>query len=307
MSDTLVSSEGRRWLLLIHQLPPKPDYLRVKLRRRLQRIGAVPIKRTVYALPPGEQSREDFEWLAREIAADGGEATLAEATLLDAETDRRLVAASQAARTNEFGEIVAASRHERVDLDRLRRRLADAVALDHFGAPGRLDAEAALDALAGRLVSPGSAPVNAAGETIHGRTWVTRTGIYVDRLASAWLIRRFIDAAAQFRFVAPKGYRPDPGELRFDMFEGEFTHEGDRCTFETLCRHFKLKDAALTAIGEIVHDIDCKDDKFERPETPGLRLVLDGIARSHGDDEGRLARGAAMLDDLYEQLGKGRK
>ncbi len=307
MSDTLVSSDGRRWLLLIHQLPPKPDYLRVKLRRRLHRIGAVPIKRTVYALPPGEQSREDFEWLAREIAADGGEATLAEGTFLDTETDLRLVAAFQAARSGEFADIVAASRHERVDLDRLKRRLTDAVALDHFGAPGRPDAEAALDALAQRLVSPGSAPVSAASEAPHGRTWVTRTGIYVDRLASAWLIRRFIDAAAQFRFVAPKGYRPEPGELRFDMFEGEFTHEGDRCTFETLCRHFKIKDPALAAIGEIVHDIDCKDDKFGRPETPGLRLVLDGITRSHGDDESRLARGAAMLDDLYEQLAKGRK
>ncbi len=291
----------------MYQLPPKPDYLRVKLRRRLQRIGAVPLKRTVYALPPDEQTREDFEWLAREIAADGGEATLAEGTFLDAETDLRLVAAFQAARANEFAEIVAASRHERVDLDRLKRRLADAVALDHFGAPGRPDAEAALDALAERLVSPGGGSANAAGETPRGRTWVTRTGIYVDRIASAWLIRRFIDPEARFRFVSPKGYRPDSGELRFDMFEGEFTHEGDQCTFETLCRHFKLKNLALAAIGEIVHDIDCKDDKFGRPETPGLRLVLDGLARSQGDDESRLARGAAMLDDLYEQLGKGRK
>jgi hypothetical protein len=291
----------------MHQLPPKPDYLRVKLRRRLQRIGAVPLKRTVYVLPVSEQTREDFEWLTREIAADGGEATLALGSFLGGETDDRLVAAFQAARSAEFAEIVAASRHARVDLDRLKRRLADAVALDHFGAPGRPDAEAALDALGQRLASPGSAPVNTAGETPHGRTWVTRTGIYVDRLASAWLIRRFIDAAAQFRFAAPKGYRPEPGELRFDMFEGEFTHEGDRCTFETLCRHFKLKDPALTAIGEIVHDIDCKDDKFGRPETPGLRLVLDGITRSHGDDESRLARGVAMLDDLYKQLAKGRK
>lgn len=293
--------------MLITQLPPKPDYLRVKLRRRLQRIGAVALKRTVYLLPASDPSREDFEWLAREIAADGGEATLVQGAFLDGETDDRIVAAFQAARSMEFAEIAAASRHERADLDRLKRRLTDAVGLDHFGAPGRPDAEAALDALSQRLATAGDPNMTLAVEAPRGRTWVTRTGVYIDRIASAWLIRRCIDPEARFRFVAPKGYRPDPGELRFDMFEGEFTHEGDLCTFETLCRHFKLADAALTAIGEIVHDIDCKDDKFERPEAPGLRLVLDGIASAQADDETRVARGSAMLNDLYTQLAKVRK
>jgi len=293
--------------MLVTQLPPKPDYLRVKLRRRLQRIGAVALKRTVYVLPVSDQSQEDFEWLAREIAADGGEATLAQGLFLDSETDDRLVAAFQAARSAEFAEIAAASRHERADLDRLKRRLSDALGLDHFGAPGRPDAEAALDALAQRLNAPGGPDMTHAAEAPRGRTWVTRIGVYVDRIASAWLIRRFIDPEAQFRFVAPKAYRPEPGELRFDMFEGEFTHEGDMCTFETLCRHFKLTDAALTAIGEIVHDIDCKDDKFQRPETPGLRMVLDGITSAQSDDDSRVARGSAMLDDLHLQLSKARK
>jgi len=292
--------------MLIHQLPPKPDYLRVKLRRRLRRIGAVPLKRTVYVLPVSDQSREDLEWLAREIAADGGAATLAQGSFLDEETDRRLVAAFQAARSGEFAEITAASRHERADLDRLTRRLAETVALDHFDAPGRPDAEAALDALSRRLASAGSQAMTPPDAALRGRTWVTRTGVYVDRIASAWLIRQFIDPDARFRFVAPKAYRPEPGEVRFDMFEGEFTHEGDLCTFETLCRHYKLQDAALTAIGEIVHDIDVKDDKFDRPETAGIRMVLDGIARSHADDAIRLQRGAAILDDLYGQFRKGR-
>jgi len=291
--------------MLIHQLPPKPDYLRVKLRRRLQHIGAVPLKRTVYVLPVSDQSREDLEWLAREIAADGGEATLAQGSFLDEETDRRLVAALQAARSGEFAEITVAARHERADLDRLTRRLKNAVALDHFGAPGRPDAEAALDALSQRLTGTGSPAMTPPDAAPLGRTWVTRTGIYVDRIASAWLIKRFIDPDAQFRFVPPKGYHPEPNEVRFDMFEGEFTHEGDLCTFETLCRHYKLKDAALSAIGEIVHDIDCNDDKLERPETPGLQIVLDGITSASSDDETRLARGVAMLDDLYAQLAKG--
>jgi hypothetical protein len=131
--------------------------------------------------------------------------------------------------------------------------------------------------------------------------------VHVDRIASAWLIRRFIDPEARFRFVPPKGYLPESEELRFDMFEGEYTHEGEHCTFETLCRRFNLTDAALMAIGEIVHDIDFKDDRFDRPETAGIGMVLDGIARSHADDAIRLQRGAAVLDDLYGQFRKGRK
>lgn len=249
MADTIVST--RKWLLLIHQVPPKPDYLRVKFRRRLQRLGAVPLKRTVYALPAGDQSREDFEWLARDIIAAGGEASVCEASFFDTQTDRRL------------------------------------------------------DALAGRQAQPGPTTIPAT-EKPNGSVWVTRAAIYVDRIASAWLIRRFIDPAAQFRFVVPTDYRHQPGELRFDMYDGEFTHEGDLCTFETLYRHYALADSALSAIGEIVHDIDCKDEKFVRPETPGVHVVLDGIAEANAADLDRLARGAALFDDLYTQFRKSR-
>jgi hypothetical protein len=143
-------------------------------------------------------------------------------------------------------------------------------------------------------------------EKPNGRVWVTRAAIYVDRIASAWLIRRFIDPAAQFRFVVPTAHQHQPGELRFDMYDGEFTHEGDLCTFETLCRHYALADPALRVIGEIVHDIDCKDEKFVRPETTGVHLVLDGIVEANPSDPDRLARGAALFDDLYTQFRKGR-
>ncbi len=306
MAEPLESPKAQRWLLLIHRLPPKPDYLRVKLRRRLQGIGAVPLKRTVYVLPLSEQSHEDFEWLAREITADGGEATVCEAAFLDETTDRRMVEAFQATHTAAYAEIEDAARRGAPDAERLKRRLAAVTALDHFGAPGRPDAEAALEALVTRR---DTAPQDTGtdSEAPRGRTWVTRTGVHVDRIASAWLIRRFIDPEARFRFVAPKGHRPEPGELRFDMFEGEFTHEGNHCTFETLCRRFRLANAALTAISEVVHDIDFKDNRFDRPETAGIRMVIDGIARSHPDDAERLQRGAAVLDDLYGQFRKGRK
>jgi hypothetical protein len=125
----------------------------------------------------------------------------------------------------------------------------------------------------------------------------------VDRIASAWLIRRFIDPAARFRFVATQSHTPGAGELRFDMFEAEYTHEGDRCSFETLVARFGLKDPALTAIAELVHDIDCKDGKFGRDETAGLERLISGIVRRHATDEARLERGAAVLEDLYEAFG----
>ena len=133
---------------------------------------------------------------------------------------------------------------------------------------------------------------------ISGRTWVTRQGAKVDRIASAWLIRRFIDPAAELRFVDPEGYEPAPGELRFDMFEGEFTHAGERCTFETLVERFGLADPALRAIAEIVHDIDLKEERFCHPETAGVASMIDGIAAARADDGERVRRGGEMLDDL---------
>lgn len=256
------------------------------------------LKRTVYALPLNDQSREDFEWLAREIAELGGEATVCEATFLRPATDARLIEAQRAEREREYGEITRSAQRESADADWLKRRLAHITSLDHFVAEGRTDAEAAIVALENRKADDVVAPSG----PLQGRTWVTRLDVRVDRISSAWLIRRFIDPEARFRFVAPKGYRPESGELRFDMFEGEFTHDGDRCTFETLCRHFAVRDRALTVIAEMVHDIDFKEDKFGRAETAGVRLLIDGIVRAHGDDETRLARGAAVLDDLHAQL-----
>src|SRR5207249_9550599 len=135
-----------------------------------------------------------------------------------------------------------------------------------------------------------------------GATWVTRQGVYIDRIASAWLIRRFIDPVAHFKFVAPEGYRPRPGELRFDMFEAEYTHEGDTCTFETLLTRFGLGDRALRLIAEIVHDIDCKETKFGRPETPGIERLIAGIAKQNPEDDTRLEHGTALFDALHAAL-----
>ncbi len=311
-----------RWLLLIHQIPPKPNYLRVKIWRRLQRLGAVAIKNSVYALPRGDQTREDFQWVLREIIEGGGDGTLCEARLVDGVTDDQVEALFQAARTGDYREIADDARQVAktlsakgrldekrpqlaLDITRLKRRLDEAVAIDFFGAPGREAAggliagiEARLRGSKGNLVS--SQQEATPWETLRGKTWVTRKGIHVDRMASAWLVRRFIDPEAVFKFVPAKGYKPLVDEIRFDMFEAEFTHIGDRCTVEVLLDRIAINDAALRVIAEIVHDIDLKDSKFEHPETPGIDRLVTGIAMSHRDDEARLTRGAAVFDDLYQ-------
>jgi hypothetical protein len=123
---------------------------------------------------------------------------------------------------------------------------------------------------------------------------------------TAWLIRRFIDPEAQFKFVPPRGYEPEPGELRFDMFAAEFTHEGDRCSFEVLLARSGLKEPGLGEIGEIVHDIDVKDGKFGREEAAGLKMLITGICADTTEDEERLSRGARLFDDLFAVFGRKR-
>lgn len=137
----------------------------------------------------------------------------------------------------------------------------------------------------------------------HGRTWVTRTGIKVDRMASAWLIRKFIDPEARFKFVPARDYRPEERELRFDMVEGEFTHEGELCTFEVLVRRFGLADPAVRAVAEIVHDLDLKDVRYGRAEAAGVGQAVAVITAAHPSDEARLERGAALFDELYAAQG----
>ena len=249
MSDTqeAEAQEGRRWLLLIHQLPPEPAYIRVKVRRRLQRLGAAPLKSSVYVLPDTDANLEDFQWLANEIVGDGGEATICSASMLSGVTDEELESL--------------------------------------FGLKAR-------SATVAESVEPRPS----------GAVWVTRKGVFVDRMASAWLIRRFIDKDARFRFVAARGYQKKSGELRFDMYRGEYTHVGNWCTFETLLTRFGLDDPALRVIGEIVHDIDLKDEKFQRPETSGIAAVLRGITLATENDAERLDRATQVFDGLVGQL-----
>jgi len=313
---TPTPATGRRWLLLLHQLPPKPDYLRVKIWRRLQRIGAVAIKNSVYVLPHSDQAVEHFQWILREIEASGGEASVCEAAFVTGLSDSQIETLFRAAReadyaavSEEAGEILRAT-GGRLELEpaatRLRRRIGEIAAIDFFNSSSRKAAEAALGRIEARMAPPKSCrsrPAATGARKLKRRgTWVTRRGVHVDRIASAWLIRRFIDRAARFKFVDDRPYQPRPGELRFDMFEAEYTHEGDRCTFETLVSQFGLSHPGLRPIAEMVHDIDLKDAKFARPETAGFERLIDGITRTHPSDEDRIAQGATLLDGFYQSF-----
>ena len=314
-----------RWLLLIHQIPPKPSYLRVKIWRRLQRLGAVAIKNSVYALPNSDQTREDFQWILREIIEGGGDGTLCEARLVDGITDDQVEELFQAARTADYGQIADAARRltrtlpakgklneERrprieVEITRLKRRLDEVVAIDFFGAAGREAAGGLVSGIEARLHGSKNSRATAEGgtrirEDLQSKTWVTRKGIHVDRMATAWVVRRFIDPGARIKFVPAKGYIPLADEVRFDMFEAEFTHEADCCSMEVLLARTGLRDPGLVRIAEIVHDIDLKDAKFQREETSGIARLIDGIAMSQKDDDARLTRASALFDDLYENF-----
>ncbi len=302
-----------RWLLLIHQLPPTPGYLRVKIARRMQRIGAVAIKNTVYVLPAGESSLEDFQWTIREIRSDGGEANLFEARVIEGLSDGEIQDIFNSARDEDYASVVAdakdllklASRRKHdtgelsAALQRLRKRTAEIQAIDFFGAAKGQVTAALLDQIAQRVAAAPAVPDAPAAETYRSRTWVTRIGVHVDRMASAWLIKRFIDTAAKFKFVPAKHHTPASGEVRFDMFDAEFTHEGDRCTFEVLLDRMRLDDQALRAIAEVVHDIDLKETKFDRPETSGIAVLVASIAIAHRDDQARIDRASEAFDDLY--------
>jgi hypothetical protein len=318
-----------RWILLIHSIPPRPNYLRVKIGRRLQKLGAIAVKNSVYALPRSESAREDLEWVAHEITTDGGEASLCESHFIGGVTDDAIEQQFRFARQRDYLEVTKLARRT-VDaiskpatksgglsskrraqaeaaLTRFRKRLEEIVAIDHFGAPGRLELETLLRTAEEKLRPPRAADPSATPDVpslrkVRGRTWITRKGIHVDRIASAWLIRRFIDPEAKFKYVEAKGYVPAVGELRFDMFDAEFTHEGQLCTFEVLLSRWGADDPALRHIADMVHDIDLRDAKYGRDETSGFTALITGICLQHREDTARLDAGAIMLDAFHRSL-----
>ncbi|MGH7320824.1 MAG: chromate resistance protein ChrB domain-containing protein [Candidatus Rokuibacteriota bacterium] len=310
------------WLVLIVSLPPHPSSLRVRVWRRLRARGAVPLKNSVYLLPLTAENQEDFQWLAQEIRKDGGEATLLKVDQIENMTPDEVVRLFQEARDQDYRQLAERGRKllgaldrtsagRRVarrdeELARLTRELERIKDIDFFDAPGRREVERLREALEIRLRPPDTRerPGPAGGDParFRGRRWVTRPRPHVDRLASAWLIKRFIDPDAEFLFVPPDEF-PE-GAIPFDAPGAEFSHHGDDCTFETLLTRFGLRDRRLGRLAEIVHEVDLRDDKFGREEARGVDLAIRGLLAALKDDHELLAHGLTLFDGLYAMMGR---
>ena len=322
------------WLLLIHQLPPKPTNLRVRIWRKLQKLGAVVIKNSVYVLPANDKTNEDFQWLKQEIESAGGEAAVFRADSVVGATDIEIIATFRKARDEEFSEITASldglagsireqakgkhlsagrlAAHE-AELERLHAELGRVINNDLFEAKGRASAVQAFERCQKALrasQTPTTKTATSARKGDHlsvadyqGRRWVTRRDIHIDRLASAWLIKQFIDKHPRFYFVA-ESEQVDKA-IPFDMFGAEFTHQGEDCTFETMVKRFGLTEVkGLRELGEIVHDIDLKDDKFQRLEAAGVKAMIDGLSETFLDDRKRVQQASVIFDGLFKLLSK---
>lgn len=314
----MTSSDQRKWLLLIHQIPPKPDALRVKIWRRLQHIGAVAIKQSVYAMPLTEQSQEDLSWTLKEIIDGGGDGSIFEAKFVEGLTDEQIIALFQNARKADYEKIIkevnillsdwssdegdqTPSVKWPVQISRLQNRLDETVTIDFFHASERGTAEILLRKLVSVTSIHKSIRDNNKGapENFKERVWVTRSNIFVDRIACGWLIRRFVDDKAVFNFTSDPKYSSKAGELQFDMFDGEYTHEGEKCTFEVMIEKFELHDKTLVFMAEVVHDIDLKDAKYGRIETDGVKALLTGLVAAQPDDHLRMNEGFVLFENLY--------
>ena len=320
---------------MIHQLPPKPTNLRVRIWRKLQKLGAVSIKNSVYVLPANDKTNEDFQWLKQEIESAGGEAAVFRADSVEGATDTEIIAAFRRARDEEFAELSASldglagsireqtkgkhlsagrlATHE-TELERLHAELERVIANDFFEAKSRVRAISAYERCQQSIraaQTPIAKPTASAAkrdqlavEDYQGRRWVTRRNIHIDRLASAWLIKQFIDKHPRFYFMAEGEQQVDNG-IPFDMFGADFTHHGEDCTFETMLKRFGLTDVkGLRELAEIVHDIDLKDDKFQRLEAAGVKALVDGLSETFPDDRKRLQQASVMFDGLFRLFNK---
>ncbi len=313
---------AKRWLLFVHQLPSKPSNIRVRVWRRLQQIGALVIKQAVYVLPDSAEAREDFEWLKAEIEGVGGQASILSADHIDGAADEALVEEFRRARQDDYVALAreiedglnatraAVSRGKRVirgeqrPVQTFRQRLAAIERVDFFDSAGRDRVVALIDQMSSRRTQESRHSTERSTSskgTYHARSWVTRPRPGVDRMSSAWLIRRFIDSKAAFGFVREREKAPHDA-LPFDMFAVEFGHRGRNCTFETLCEVFSIADPAVARIASIVHDLDLKDGRFRAPESATVGAVIDGLRLAHADDHELLDRGMTLFESLYRSF-----
>lgn len=297
------------WLLFLYQLPAGRSAARLRLWRHLRRAGAVPFKSSTYLLPDTPEHDERLQWLIQQARGDGADATILRVREIEGMKDAEIVHLFHQARAQDYAPLLAAlrgagkSKGKRRVLDateivKFTRQFEDIRRIDFFDSAAGAEIQRELARHIGGDAKGATRPLDV--RRFRGRTWLTRPRPHIDRAASAWLIRRFIDPEARFVFAAKPAEHPDA--LPFDMFEGEFTHHGDDCTFETLVKRFGLREKALRQIAEMVHAADVGDGKFAAIEGIGLDLVFKGWGRTSMSDEEIIERAAACFDGLYQQL-----
>lgn len=301
--------QPKTWLVLLVSLPREPSSLRVRAWRRLRLLGAVALKHGVYVLPAAVETAEQFQWLAQEVQRDGGEATLLRVERVENIPDAEIVRRFQEARDGDYQAL--SERYRRLlrglergahrppadEVARLARELERVRDIDYFEAPAGRETLRLKEQVEARLAPPAATVPALRLAGLPGRLWVTRPRPHVDRLASAWFIRRFVDPEARFAFVQPEQRPPDA--IAFDMAGVELGHHGDRCTFETLLEAHGASDGRLAALAEIVHEADLRDGKFAREEARGLDLAIRALLAAIEDDHAVLQAGLALFEGLY--------
>jgi hypothetical protein len=298
------------WLLLLFSLPTNRNTERVAVWRRLKKMGAVQIKTSTYLLPDEPAQYEQFQWLAQQIRDYGGDSTLVRARQIEGLTRENVVAIFNEARSKDYAELRKSlqsfiARRKKMDaeesaaeLERLTRQFREIRQVDFFDSARGHDVAMLLRRAAGPRRTRQLERLDA--KQYHGKTWLTRPRPEIDRVGSAWLISKVIDHKAKFVFARTAGAVPDA--IPFDMLDAEFSHHGNCCTFETLIKRFAISDKSLAKIGEMIHDADLDDARFQRAEAVGIDRVLKGWAKQGLPDKEILRRGFECFDALYAFL-----
>jgi hypothetical protein len=298
------------WLLLLFSLPTNRNTARVAVWRRLKKMGAVQIKTSTYLLPDAPAQYEQFQWLAQQIRDYGGDSTLVRAHEIEGLTREKVIALFNDNLAKEYGELRKSlqsliARRKKIqaeeavsELERLTRQFREIRAVDFFDSPRGHDVAMLLRRAEGPKRSRQLEILDV--KQYQGSTWLTRPRPEIDRVGSAWLIARFIDRKP--RFVFAPSVDAVPNAIPFDMLDAEFSHHGNCCTFETLIRRFSISDKSLVKIGEMIHDADLDDARFQRVEAIGIDRVLKGWAKEGLPDEEILRRGFQCFDALYTFL-----
>ncbi len=298
------------WLLLLFSLPTNRNTERVAVWRRLKKMGAVQIKTSTYLLPDETAQYEQFQWLAQQIRDYGGDSTLVRAQEIEGLTKEKVIAIFNDARAKDYAELRKAlqsfiGRRKKIDaetataeLERLTRQFREIREVDFFDSARGHDVAMLLRRAEGRGTVRQLAVLDT--KQYQGKTWLTRPRPEIDRVGSAWLISKFIDRKPKFVFAPSADAMP--GAFPFDMLDAEFSHHGNECTFETLLRRFAISDKVAAKIGEMIHDADLDDAKFQRVEAVGIDRVLKGWAKEGLPDAEILRRGFECFDALYAFL-----